>query len=97
MIPKLRFPYQIALGIVVLLGVILLGLGQFPQLSSRAIATAPGIPPELKPLSPNSYLLTWTDDSVIYVACYPTLTPKMAPAPIPQTPYRQVISCGESE
>lgn len=95
MIPKLKFRYQIALGIVVLLGVILLRVGRVPPLSFVANATAPGIPPELKQLTPNSYLLTWTDDSVVYVACYPTVSPKMTPAPIPQTPLRQVITCQE--
>ena len=95
MIPKLKFRHQIALSVVVIVSVILLGIGQFPQVNFFAIATAPGIPPKLKPLSPKSYLLTWTDNSVVYVACYPTLTPKMTPAPISQIQFRQIITCRE--
>ncbi len=95
MIPKLNFRYRIALGIAVLVSVVLFGVGRFSHLGFLASATAPGIPPELQQLDPKSYLLSWTDDSVVYVACYPTLIPKMAPAPIQQTPYRQAITCGE--
>ncbi len=87
------FRSPLVLGIGLLLSVLLLGTGVFSQFNSKAIATAPGIPPELRRLSPKSYLLTWTDDSAVYVACYPTVKPQMKPAPIQQTPNRYVLTC----
>lgn len=75
------------------LGVLIVSIGQFSPFNSVAIATAPGIPPQLTKLDSKSYLLTWTDASVVYVACYPGVKPKMAPAPIEQTPDRYVITC----
>jgi hypothetical protein len=59
----------------------------------KAVATAPNLPPELTKLGSKSYLLTWTDNSVVYVSCYPTVKPSMKPAPIKQTPNRYVITC----
>jgi hypothetical protein len=59
----------------------------------KAVATAPNLPPELTKLGSKSYLLTWTDNSVVYVSCYPTVKPSMKSAPIKQTPNRYVITC----
>ncbi|MEH1841562.1 MAG: hypothetical protein V7L20_23150 [Nostoc sp.] len=63
------------------------------QVNFKAFATAPNIPPELTKLGNKSYLLTWTDNSVVYVSCYPTVKPRMKPAPIKETPNRYVITC----
>jgi hypothetical protein len=70
-----------------------LGIATFDRVNLKAAATAPNLPPELTKLNGKSYLLTWTDNSVVYVACYPTVKPSMKPAPIKQTPNRYVITC----
>ena len=70
-----------------------LGIATFHQVNLKAAATAPNLPPELTKLGSKSYLLTWTDNSVVYVSCYPTVKPSMKPAPIKQTPNRYVITC----
>ena len=70
-----------------------LGIATFHQANSKAVATAPNLRPELTKLGSKSYLLTWTDNSVVYVSCYPTVKPSMKPAPIKQTPNRYVITC----
>ncbi len=80
-------------GISVLIGISILGMTKLSQVNSKAIATAPGIPPSLTKLKNKSYLLTWTDDSAVYISCYPTVKPIMKPAPIKQTPNRYVITC----
>jgi hypothetical protein len=76
-----------------LIGASALGIATFYQFNLKAVATAPNLPPELTKLNGKSYLLTWTDNSVVYVACYPTVKPSMKPAPIKQTPNRYVITC----
>ncbi len=63
------------------------------RVNLKAVATAPNLQPELTKLGSKSYLLTWTDNSVVYVSCYPTVKPSMKPAPIKQTPNRYVITC----
>jgi hypothetical protein len=70
-----------------------LGIATFHQVNLKAAATAPNLQPELTKLNGKSYLLTWTDNSVVYVSCYPTVKPRMKPAPIKQTPNRYVITC----
>ncbi|MEI2580726.1 hypothetical protein [Scytonema sp. PRP1] len=80
-------------GIGLLIGASALGIAALSQVNSKALATAPNIPPTLTKLGDKSYLLTWTDDSAVYVACYPTVKPIMKPAPIQQTPNRYVITC----
>jgi hypothetical protein len=70
-----------------------LGIATFHQANLKATATAPNLRPELTKLDRKSYLLTWTDNSVVYVSCYPTVKPIMKPAPIKQTPNRYVITC----
>ncbi|NMG09455.1 hypothetical protein [Brasilonema sp. UFV-L1] len=90
---SIKFCLPWILGAVLLLSIHVLGIGLFSQHNSPAVATAPGIPPELKKLDAKSYLLSWTDDSVVYVSCYPTVKPSMKPAPIEQTPNRYVITC----
>ncbi|MGH8001788.1 MAG: hypothetical protein ACREPR_20770 [Brasilonema sp.] len=91
--PSTKFYLPWILGGVLLLSIYVLGIGFFSQVNSSAVATAPGITPELQKLGAKSYLLTWTDDSVVYVSCYPTVKPSMKPAPIKQTPNRYVITC----
>jgi hypothetical protein len=76
-----------------LIGASALGIATFHQVNLKAAATAPNLPPELTKIGRKSYLLTWTDNSVVYVACYPTVKPSMKPAPIKQTPNRYVIAC----
>lgn len=80
-------------GIGLLLGTTTLGIAALSQINSKAVATAPDIAPELTKLGDKSYLLSWTDDSAVYVSCYPTVKPIMKPAPIKQTPNRYVITC----
>jgi hypothetical protein len=70
-----------------------LGIATFDRVNLKAVATAPNLPPELTKIGRKSYLLTWTDNSVVYVACYPTVKPSMKPAPIKQTPNRYAIAC----
>jgi hypothetical protein len=70
-----------------------LGIATFHRVNLKAVATAPNLPPELTKLSSRSYLLTWTDNSIVYVSCYPTVKPSMKPASIKQTPNRYVITC----
>jgi hypothetical protein len=70
-----------------------LGIATFHQVNIKAGATAPNLSPKLTKLNGKSYLLTWTDNSVVYVSCYPTVKPSMKPAPIKQTPNRYVITC----
>jgi hypothetical protein len=88
---KFYFPW--IAGISLLICTSILGMTTLSQVNSKAIATAPGIPPSLTKLKNKSYLLTWTDDSAVYVSCYPTVKPRMKPAPIKQTPNRYVITC----
>jgi hypothetical protein len=76
-----------------LIGASTLGIAVFNRANLKAVATAPNLPPELTKLGSKSYLLTWTDNSVVYVSCYPTVKPSMKPAPIKQTPNRYVITC----
>ncbi|BAZ22434.1 hypothetical protein NIES4073_33170 [Kalymmatonema gypsitolerans NIES-4073] len=80
-------------GIALLIGTTTLGIAALSQINSKAVATAPDIAPELTKLGDKSYLLSWTDDSAVYVSCYPTVKPIMKPAPIKQTPNRYVITC----
>lgn len=75
-----------------LIGTFALGIA-VSQVNIKAFATASNIPPVLTKLGNKSYLLTWTDNSVVYVSCYPTVKPRMKPAPIKQTPNRYVITC----
>jgi hypothetical protein len=79
--------------ISLLIGVTALGIDTFNRVSLKAVATAPNLPPQLTKFGGKSYLLTWTDNSVVYVSCYPTVKPRMKPAPIKQTPNRYVITC----
>ena len=79
--------------ISLLIGTSALGIAALSQVYLKAVATAPNIPPELSKLGDKSYLLSWTDDSVVYVSCYPTVKPRMKPAPIKETPNRYVITC----
>jgi hypothetical protein len=88
---KFYFPW--IAGISLLICTSILGMTTLSQLNSKAIATAPGISPSLTKLKNKSYLLTWTDDSAVYVSCYPTVKPRMKPSPIKQTPNRYVITC----
>ena len=76
-----------------LIGASALGIATFYQVNLKAAATAPNLPPDLTKIGRKSYLLTWTDNSVVYVACYPTVKPSIKPAPIKQTPNRYVITC----
>jgi hypothetical protein len=59
--------------ISVLICTSVLGMTTLSQVNSKAIATAPDISPSLTKLRNKSYLLTWTDDSAVYVSCYPTV------------------------
>ncbi|MEH2138281.1 hypothetical protein [Nostoc sp.] len=79
--------------ISLLIGASAVGIAAFSQVNFKAAATASNIPPALTKLSDKSYLLTWTDNSAVYVSCYPTVKPRMKPAPIKQTPNRYVITC----
>lgn len=42
-----------------------LGIATFHQVNLKAAATAPNLPPELTKLNGKSYLLTWTDNSIL--------------------------------
>ncbi|MFN6488189.1 MULTISPECIES: hypothetical protein [unclassified Nostoc] len=75
------------------IGASAVGIAAFSQVNFKAAATASNIPPALTKLSDKSYLLTWTDNFAVYVSCYPTVKPRMKPAPIKQTPNRYVITC----
>ncbi|QLE53321.1 hypothetical protein FD724_36050 (plasmid) [Nostoc sp. C057] len=79
--------------ISLLIGTSAVGIAAFSQFNFKAAATASNISPALTKLSDKSYLLTWTDNSTVYVSCYPTVKPRMKPAPIKQTPNRYVITC----
>jgi hypothetical protein len=76
-----------------LIGASAVRIAAFSQINFKAAATASNISPALTKLSDKSYLLTWTDNSTVYVSCYPTVKPRMKPAPIKQTPNRYVITC----
>ncbi|WP_138499742.1 hypothetical protein [Nostoc sp. PA-18-2419] len=78
--------------ISLLIGTYALGIA-VSQVNFKASATAPDIAPGLTKLGNKSYLLTWTDNSVVYVSCYPTVKPKMKPAPIKETPNRYILTC----
>jgi hypothetical protein len=78
--------------ISLLIGTSALGIAA-SQVNFKAFATASNISPALTKLGNKSYLLTWTDNSVVYVSCYPTVKPRMKAAPIKQTPNRYVITC----
>ncbi|MEH2178091.1 hypothetical protein [Nostoc sp.] len=78
--------------ISLVIGTSVLGIAA-SQVNFKAFATASNIPPGLTKLGNKSYLLTWTDNSVVYVSCYPTVKPRMKPAPIKETPNRYVLTC----